>query len=234
MSSGKWKAVRIILVIVITGGVCAGGYIGYTLYQERNHLQSELTKSEKRGDLLQRKYAQEKAKAGALMRTKQALEGRIRAMQTQIDEAVQEKAVLQEQLQNVESRLADKTKHLKERIEQLAARIDTIKASRDEVVAKYREKVAIIKENEEKIAQLSEDLQRTGFELKQTGRRLENCRGNNERLCLITEELVEKYKNKGVVGTLMVTEPFTQLEKVEVEKLVQEYTSQIEKEKIDN
>lgn len=234
MTKTKARILKILTGIIVIGLFAGSAYAYYTLYQERNQLQEDLYKSEKRGDLLQRKYAQEKTKANALIRTKQSLEGRVRAMQAEIDEARSARLAIEEQLKDVEGMLAQKTKDLQDKIDNLLVRIDKVKASRDEVVAKYKEKLAVIQENEKKIAQLSEELQRTGFELKQTGRRLDNCRGSNERLCLITEELVEKYKNKGVVGSLMVTEPFTQLEKVEVEKLVQEYTSQIEKAKIDN
>ncbi|MFH2067517.1 MAG: hypothetical protein ABIK15_20110 [Pseudomonadota bacterium] len=233
MKKGTSGIIKIVALFMAVGIISGSGYAYYGLYEERNLLQADLLKSERRGDLLQRKFVEEKAKAGSLMRTKQSLEGRVRTMQTQIDEAIAAKAVLEKEMQGVESKLAEKTKHLEEKIEQLLARVESIKASREEVTAKYREKVAMIKENEKKIAQLSEDFQRTNFEWKRTDRQLENCRENNERLCLITEELVEKYKNKGVVGSIMITEPFTQLQKVEVEKLVQEYTAKIEKEKIE-
>lgn len=233
MATSKTGILKIVGIIAALGILSGSGYAFVTLYKERNRLRTDLHSTQRRADLLQRKYSQEKARSTALMRTKQSLEGTIRAKQTEIDQAKAEKQALEEELSGLEAKYAAKTKHLEEKIDTLFARIESIKASREEVVARYKEKVAIIRDNEEKIAQLSEDLQRTGFELKRTNRQLDNCTENNERLCLITEELVDKYKQKGVVGSLMVTEPFTQLEKVEVEKLVQEYTDRIEKERID-
>jgi chromosome segregation ATPase len=230
----KKLGIRKLLIAVIVAGLVSGsGYAYFILYQERNQLQTDLKTSQRRAARLQGKVSEEKSKTTTLMRTKQSLEGRIRAMQTQIDQADNQKQALEEELANVEAKHAEKAKHLEKKIETLFERIDTIKASRDEVVARYKENAAIIKENEQKIAQLTGDLQRTDFELKRTGRQLANCVENNERLCLITEELVEKYENKGVTGSLMRLEPFTQIEKVELEKLVQEYTDRIEKERIE-
>ncbi|RJP81427.1 MAG: hypothetical protein C4522_05520 [Desulfobacteraceae bacterium] len=233
MNKGKSGIIKIVALFMTVGIISGSGYAYYVLYEECNLLQADLLKSEKRGDLLQRKFVEEKTKAGALMRTKQSLENSMRAMQAQIDKAKTEKPAFEQELKNIEAMHAEKIKELEEKIETLLARIESLRTSREEVVAKYKEKAAVVQKNEEKIAQLSEDLQRTNFEWKRTDRQLENCRENNERLCLITEELVEKYKNKGVVGSIMITEPFTQLQKVEVEKLVQEYTAKIEKEKIE-
>ena len=233
MTSGKVKILKIAAAVIAAGIISASGYTYVKLSQERNLLEADLVKSEKRGDLLQRKYVEEKARAGAVMRTKQSLENTVRAMQTQIDAAKTEKPIHEQVLKDLEAKCTEKTKLLDEKIEKLMARTESLKTSRDEVVAKFKERAAVVKENEKKIAQLNEDLQRSGFELKSTGRQLENCRENNSRLCMMTEELVEKYKNKGVVGSIMITEPFTQLEKVEIEKLVQEYTAKIEKEKIE-
>lgn len=233
MASGKSKLLITLAVFAALALISGSVYAYVVLYKERNQLLVDLDKSQRRGDLLQRKYAEEKARASGLLRTKQSLEGQIRSLQNDIGQLKSEKETLEGELANVEAKYAEKTKHLEKKIETLFERIESIKASRDEVVARYKEKVEVIKENEQKIAQLSGDLQRTEFELKRTTQQLTNCKENNERLCMITEELVDKYKNKGVVGSIMVTEPFTQLEKVEIEKLVQEYTGRIEKERID-
>ena len=189
----------------------------------------DLQKSERHGAKLQAALTQEKAQNTALMHTKQSLEGAIRGMQTKIDEVQAEKQALEEKLSGLDT----ETAKFEAKIEKLYERIKAIKASRDEVIERYKEKVAIIRENEQKIAELSENLQRTDFELKRTHRSLSNCKENNERLCLITEELVEKYKNKGMLGSIMEAEPFTQLRKVEVEKLIQEYTAKIDKERVE-
>jgi len=81
MTSGKAKMLKIAAAVIVAGIVSASGYAYVKLSQEHNLLQADLVKSEKRGDLLQRKYAEEKAKAGAIMRTKQSLESTVRAMQ---------------------------------------------------------------------------------------------------------------------------------------------------------
>jgi len=230
MTKGKSKVLKVVAALIIIGMIAGGGYAYSIVYKERNRCREDLAKSEKQAARLRQKFAQEQSKATALMRTKQSLEGRVRAMQTQIDQIAAERQALEGE---INGNYEVKIKEFEEKIEKLLKRIESVKASRDEVVVRYKEKSAVVKENEQKIAQLSETLQQTDFELKRVGRQLDNCKENNGRLCMITEELIDKYKTKGVVGSLIIKEPFTQLEQVEVEKLVQEYTGKIEKERIE-
>jgi hypothetical protein len=44
----------------------------------------------------------------------------------------------------------------------------------------------------------------------------------------IANELVDKYKDKGVFGSVLAKEPLTGVKKVELEHLVQEYGDKIE------
>lgn len=233
MAKRKIKPLLVVgLVLVI--GLAAGGIYAYVaLYQERNQLQSDLSDAEKRSALLQRKYTEEKARVGALMRAKQSLEGSLRALQAEIKTVREEQAALEKEKAGLRAAIVEKTKHLEARIQKLLERVEAVKASREAVVARFKEKAATVKAQEQEIAGLNSDLERARFETRRTQKKLDNCTADNARLCLISEELVDKYKNKGVVGSLMVKEPFTQLEQVEMEKLVQQYSDAIEKERID-
>ncbi|MBQ0719279.1 MAG: hypothetical protein KBT88_12985 [Gammaproteobacteria bacterium] len=89
---------------------------------------------------------------------------------------------------------------------------------------------------------LKGDLQQQGFENKkienqrlalvdnitQLNSQLNHQLENNRRLVAISNELVSRYKGKGVFAVLKNQEPLTQLSKVAMENLVQEYQFEIE------
>lgn len=71
-------------------------------------------------------------------------------------------------------------------------------------------------------------------ELKKTTQELAHCASNNAELCIIAEELLIKYRNKGVGAAILEREPIVQVKKVELEQLTQKYQEEIEQQKINN
>ena len=61
------------------------------------------------------------------------------------------------------------------------------------------------------------------LEQKQLAGNIQVCEKKNAQLYQISTELMEKYKNKGVISALLQAEPFTQLAKVKMENVLQEY-----------
>jgi hypothetical protein len=57
---------------------------------------------------------------------------------------------------------------------------------------------------------------------------LKRCVKHNSRFSKLAEELIGAYENKGFGSSLIQAEPFTQLKKVEIEKLVEKYRDQID------
>jgi hypothetical protein len=51
----------------------------------------------------------------------------------------------------------------------------------------------------------------------------QTCEKKNGELYQIDLSLMEKYKDKGVFTSLLQKEPFTQIESVKIENLLQEY-----------
>jgi hypothetical protein len=68
-------------------------------------------------------------------------------------------------------------------------------------------------------------------DLKRTTRELGTCSSNNADLALIAEELVKRYKNKGFGAVLLEKEPLTQVRKVELEQLTNQYLEDIAQKK---
>ncbi len=69
-------------------------------------------------------------------------------------------------------------------------------------------------------------------EQEKTAQDLGRCKANNADLGIIAEELVTNYRNKGLGTILLEKEPLTQVKKVELEQLLQQYREEIEKKKI--
>jgi hypothetical protein len=58
---------------------------------------------------------------------------------------------------------------------------------------------------------------------KQLDGQIRTCEKKNTDFYRLSLDLMEKYQSKGVVASLLQTEPFTQLEKVRIQNLMQEY-----------
>jgi chromosome segregation ATPase len=94
---------------------------------------------------------------------------------------------------------------------------------------KEREKAheAAVKGLEEDIEKIKAERADLRNEMDRVRKEIDLCLAHNARLCVIAQELVEKYKEKGVVEALMNQEPLTQIEKVELERFLQEYEQKI-------
>lgn len=218
--------VRYILIVLAVIGV-SGAYA--SLLSGKNKLQTELTGTKTKLERIEQKYAREKSLSQNLMGSKQSQEGILRGMEAKIKEAVDAAAKIQTEKDGLKTEIARLAEEHKKNISELTQRIDKMKAARDEVAALHKEKIETIKKHEKTIAGMNGQIREKEIELKRTSKKLDICREHNERLCTISEDLVEMYKKKGIVKVFSVTEPLTQLRKVEMEKLVQLYKGKIEK-----
>jgi hypothetical protein len=68
--------------------------------------------------------------------------------------------------------------------------------------------------------------------LEKTARNLGRCQADNAKLCIIGEELVNAYRNKGIGAALLQKEPLTEIKKVELEQIAEKYRQEIEQHRI--
>jgi chromosome segregation ATPase len=80
------------------------------------------------------------------------------------------------------------------------------------------EKNAALQANNEKLTQ----------RLEKQIRRFDICYDNNKKLYAVNKEILGKYQDKGFWAALSQKEPFTAIERVKVENLVQDYQYEIE------
>lgn len=214
-----------ILAVAILIGASACGF----LYLGKNRLQAELTDTRLKLERIEKKYAREKTLAQSLMGSKQSQEGILRGMEMKVKEAQDAAAKVVTEKDALKLDMAKREDTHKKTVLDLTKTIEQLKKTGETLAAANREKVEALKKQEKTMAELNSHIRRKEGELKRTEKKLDVCREHNERLCTISEDLVEMYKNKGLVKVFSVTEPLTQLRKVEMEKLVQLYKGKIEK-----
>jgi chromosome segregation ATPase len=226
----KWFV--ILFLVLGLGGAATLGYLYIKLRKERDVLVGQTNDLNTRVRLLQKKYADEKARAEGLERTRLALEGKIRAAQEEIEtlnkdkeSLLAEKKRLGQELEDMEKGSAD----LRVEMEELLGRYEEFQVECSETKSTLTQR---IKDLDRKKTELIGEKERLELELDRTKRGLKRCASNNAQLCIIANELVDAYEDKGVVGSLLQKEPFIQLKKVEIEKFSQEYREKIDGQQI--
>ncbi|MBU0481333.1 MAG: hypothetical protein KKG47_09540 [Proteobacteria bacterium] len=223
----------IIWILAAAINIWGIGYLGYgnhTLKQGNNTLRHELDKSEAKADLLKKKYSTERALAEGMLRTKQLAESRIAALQTDIAGLETEKSKLAVQIESLNARIEENKTRYSEVIEQHKERFATLKTQYLELQEKSRKELL---ERNDTIAELTERKAILQSSLNREEHLHKRCRRNNNALADLGEELIEQYKNKGVVKAITTTEPFTGRKMVELEQLVQEYRDVIDRERLE-
>ena len=66
---------------------------------------------------------------------------------------------------------------------------------------------------------------------KQTDSNLQNCEGKNLKMFEAAKEVLNSYENKGVMDSLLKSEPILQFKSVEMESIIQEYEDKLIKQK---
>lgn len=215
----KWGRIAVSLGALL---VLSGSYGLYSLFSQRNALQAEVAGLNSKVVQLKNKYAEQKAMAEAMLRAKLAAESGNRLAES----LKQENEELQGRLEEEKRKSAQETaKHgmqmaeAKEHLDQQRSAFDKLR----------EESSKAIQEKNQKITALTSERDALTVSLKQETAQHGRCRKDNARLADISTELVKKYKDKGVIGSIVSNEPLTQLKKVEQEKLCQEYLDNIDK-----
>jgi chromosome segregation ATPase len=164
------------------------------------------------------------------------LEGQQRSVRSDLEKVEKEKEALSEQnkaLSGEIKQLQPKLVSAESKSAELLDQLTKVKAERADWEGKFDKAV---KDYEKQVAQLTAEKKKAENELQSSLRSVEQklgrCETNNARLCVIAQELIEKFKNKGVSTSILQIEPFTQIQKVEMENLLEEYMERIEREEM--
>lgn len=215
LSDKGFSRLGIGLAIVLALGAMYGLH---SLFSQRNVLRGEVAELNVKVVQLKNKYAEQKAMAEAMLRAKQAAESGNRLAES----LKQENEKLQEEKRKAavtSARQEAQISEIKERFVQQRSAFNKLR----------EESSQTIQEKNQKISALTKDRDSLKVSLTQETAQHGRCKKNNAELAAISTEVVKKYKNKGVLGSIVSSEPFTQIKKVEHEKLCQEYLDTIDK-----
>jgi chromosome segregation ATPase len=173
------------------------------------------------------------AKAGTDAKDRQI----VHHMQLQLAAAQQEKAALADQVEALKKQLGDlefrraalekKLGGQSRQISDLSDKQISEKQQQAELSDKYQEAEKKLKEMEQQYATTNNNLQQTQMEKEREKKKLDGdiqvCEKKNSELYQLSVKLMDKYQTKGVLDAMRQAEPFTQLEKVRIENLLQEY-----------
>ena len=233
MSVNKKKILAYTFLLLGMGVLIYFGYSHYQLIKERDTLLVDLDREQQKFKHLQKKYAEQKAQTAVLQRAKLAQEGKLRQAQKELDAMQAEKETLQTELAHAEEKFSGKIVKLEDRIEKYKEQLQKLVDNRDQYKEKLAETVEIVRERNTVIQTLTAEKDELTLNLQETTSTLNRCVKHNTRLCVLAEEVIEAYENKGTGTALLQGEPFTQLKKVEIEQLVQVYLDRIDNENLE-
>jgi chromosome segregation ATPase len=224
-------------ILIGVAGIVIGLAIGF-MY---GHMQlagtekvyaAKLKEMNQRLSQAQRKFVEERTQHTSLEDDKQAVQSQLEALQKEKESLAAQNREFKAKIETTEARAASLDKKIPP-LEARATSLDSKNAQLSERLAKVEAERAAL---DRKQQQTFQTLQEREKELRQTSadsrKQYEQCAEHNARLYTIADELVRQYEGKGVMKTLLTKEPFTQIKKVEMEKLVQDYKEQIDQQKI--
>jgi chromosome segregation ATPase len=187
--------------------------------KEQKVCQDRIKEKDKKIAFIQKKLTEEKSEATS------SLEQRYQ------DEAAKLQAALASEKKRAGA-LSGQVAMLTDQSQKQEARLKAV----DEAAARTKQE---LQEAQRSNKDLDRDLKKTAGEqqslqadLKRVNRELGTCTSNNADLAVIAEELVKRYKDKGIGAAILEKEPLTQVKKVELEQLTSQYQEAIEQKKI--
>jgi chromosome segregation ATPase len=121
---------------------------------------------------------------------------------------------------------------LKSEAEELNRKLGSQKKSSEAAQARSRDGIAALSENLQKTAQHLRQTEAEKTQLQATvvdqAQLIESCEANNVKMLQINRELLVDYEKKGFMDAMLQREPLTQMKRVEIENIVQEYQDRID------
>jgi hypothetical protein len=220
----KRRTIILFSVLVIVIIAISFFYQNYRVVKQRTVMQDEIDKAIHKTEMLQRKYVEQKAMSESLQRIQISIEGKKSSLQAELTKIKKEFETYKEIHKSL-TECKDANRILSEENNGLKKQLKDEKIISEKV---NNEHEALVKKLD---ADHRDKVTKLNASIKSIESRMESCGKKNARLCLIAEELLDHYENKGVISAIMTKEPITQIEKVELEKMNQEYKEEIEKQR---
>ena len=206
--------VALAIGLIIGLGVCH-----FQIQKEQKISQGKIAEANKKVAFMQKKMAEEKNETVASM--EQQYKSDLEKLQKEKDALAGQTGKMKAQAQTLEAKISEADKE--------AVRMKKELQERESKVAQV---VQHNKDLDGSLKKVTGEKQTLQAEWQKTTKNLSQCTTNNARLAILSEEILKNYRNKGLGTILLENEPLTQLKKVELEKLTQQYREQIEQQKI--
>lgn len=141
------------------------------------------------------------------------LKKQIKNLEGQLEELNGEKETAQSQLTKTQQQLSSKTQFS----DDVVNRLKDAKSKMEELIGKFRETISNLRQVENESAQRAQEITRLEQELN-------SCATSNVELSKLGLEVLDNYENKGFWDRAGQKEPFTQLKRVQIENIVDDYT----------
>jgi chromosome segregation ATPase len=122
---------------------------------------------------------------------------------------------------------------LKAQFEAMSLKFVEQRDKSDKLADSYKASVETIKQRDAEKETLNVRTLEQREIIGRQSRLVQACEEKNLALYQLGTDLLQRYRNKSVMDALKQAEPFTQLEKVKMENLVQEYSEKLDARKID-
>lgn len=222
-STTKWLGRIFISLLVLA--LAASGYGLYRRDTERKILHQEVDSLNNRTALLQKKISEQKSLIDTMRRATQEIESRARDTAFKLENMEKEKNKLEGEVAAHEKKMTEMRTSCEESIASHKERVESLQIAYENL---KEESNRIIKEKNQQITLVTNEKDSLDASLKQETFQRKRCVEHNNRFAILTDELVKRYENKGVLSSVGQIEPFTQLKKVEIEKICQEYRDRID------
>jgi myosin protein heavy chain len=207
-------SVALAIGLIIGLGVCH-----FQIQKEQKISQGKIAEANKKVAFMQKKMTEEKSETLASM--EQQYKSDLEKLQKEKDALGGQVGKLKAQAQTLEAKISESDKE--------AVRM---KKELQEREGKVTQLVQENKDLDGSLKKVTAEKQALQAGLQKTTKDLGQCSTNNAKLILLSEEILKKYRNKGLGTILLENEPLTQLKKVELEKITQQYQEEIEQQKI--
>ena len=214
-------------------GLIAGLLVGVVYGQIRVQnldkvYQAKIKEINQRIAQVQRRYSQGVAAQNDLEQQKMSMQG-------EVDKLTNEKQALAAQQADLKTKsdgLESKAAALEKKSASLETKAASLESRNAELTERLNKAEADRAALDQKQKQTMATLQNTEKALRNLDQKYDQCAEHNAKLYTIASEVIKKYENKGVMGALIEKEPFTQVKKVEMEKMVQDYKDKIDQQKM--
>jgi chromosome segregation ATPase len=166
----------------------------------------------------------------------------VRKLQQSLRAAEQEKATLLQDKTKLEADAKDVAGKLdsakragvaaKKQLATLSDELQTSKSEAAELKRRLEEMTAKEQGTAQRLQVSEMDIRKLQGELKLSRGEMASCEAKNLALYGYGRDLLAKYEGKGVWTSLKAAEPFTQLERVKIENVLEEYRDKLDAEKL--